>query len=129
MSIFAGARKCCLKILAEELVETVSDSNGSERKNTRNGREMMKWNLSCKKYALEQKKFFNEWVNGVKADLFEKLSDLIITDQLKRKVSQEVKDHLIDDWSKLNSPDDLLEKLEEYETLRSTFRSKQPRKE
>ncbi|GBN17763.1 hypothetical protein AVEN_16281-1 [Araneus ventricosus] len=73
--------------------------------------------------------FFNEWVNGVKADSFEKLSDLIITDQIKRKVSQEVKFHFIDDWSKLNSPDDLVEKLDDYETLRSTFRSKQPRKE
>ncbi|GBO19315.1 hypothetical protein AVEN_65726-1 [Araneus ventricosus] len=50
-------------------------------------------------------------------------------DQIKRKVSQEVKDHLIDDWSKLNSPDDLVEKLDDYDTLRSTFRSKQPRKE
>ncbi|GBN86719.1 hypothetical protein AVEN_204980-1 [Araneus ventricosus] len=31
--------------------------------------------------------------------------------------------------SKLNSPDDLVEKLDDYDTLRSTFRSKQPRKE
>ncbi|GBO32728.1 hypothetical protein AVEN_247775-1, partial [Araneus ventricosus] len=50
-------------------------------------------------------------------------------DQIKRKVSQEVKDHFIDDWSKLNLPDDLVEKLDDYDTLRSTFRSKQPRKE
>ncbi|GBO11349.1 hypothetical protein AVEN_218457-1 [Araneus ventricosus] len=34
-----------------------------------------------------------------------------------------------DDWSKLNSPDDLVGKLDVYDTLRSTFRSKQPRKE
>ncbi|GBL86778.1 hypothetical protein AVEN_96018-1 [Araneus ventricosus] len=81
---------------------------------------MMKWNLSCNKYIWEQKNlgstwknfayelrsFFNEWVNGVKADSFEKLSDLIITDQIKCKVTQEVKDHFVDDWSKLNSPDD-----------------------
>ncbi|GBO33122.1 hypothetical protein AVEN_40275-1 [Araneus ventricosus] len=33
------------------------------------------------------------------------------------------------DWSKLNSPDDLVEKLDDYDTLRSSFRSKQPRKE
>ncbi|GBM34667.1 hypothetical protein AVEN_122061-1 [Araneus ventricosus] len=82
-----------------------------------------------KNFAYELRSFFNEWVNGVKADIFEKLSDLIITDQIKRKVSQKVKDHFIDDWSKLNSPDDLVEKLEDYDTLRSTFRSKQPRKE
>ncbi|GBN60763.1 hypothetical protein AVEN_95811-1, partial [Araneus ventricosus] len=82
-----------------------------------------------KNFAYELKGFFNEWVNGVKSDSFEKLSDLIITDQIKHKVSQEVKDYFIDDWSKLNSPDDLVEKLDDYETLRSTFRSKQPRKE
>ncbi|GBL75949.1 hypothetical protein AVEN_234276-1 [Araneus ventricosus] len=44
-------------------------------------------------------------------------------------MSQEVKDLFIDDWSKLNSPDDLAEKLDDYDTLRSTLRSKQPRKE
>ncbi|GBN61135.1 hypothetical protein AVEN_213053-1 [Araneus ventricosus] len=59
-----------------------------------------------KNFAYEFRSFFNEWVNGVKADSFEKLSDLIITDQIKRKISQEIKDHFIDDWSKLNSPDD-----------------------
>ncbi|GBL88563.1 hypothetical protein AVEN_195580-1 [Araneus ventricosus] len=50
-------------------------------------------------------------------------------DQLKRKVSQEVKDHFIDDWSKLNLPDDLVEKLDDYDTLRSTLRSTRPHKE
>ncbi|GBM16537.1 hypothetical protein AVEN_148915-1 [Araneus ventricosus] len=82
-----------------------------------------------KNFAYELRSFFNEWVNGVKADSFEKLSDLIITDQIKRKVSQEIKDHFIDEQSKLNSPDDLVEKLDDYDTLRSTLRSKQPRKE
>ncbi|GBM43838.1 hypothetical protein AVEN_166234-1 [Araneus ventricosus] len=82
-----------------------------------------------KNFAYELRSFFNEWVNGVKADSFEKLSDLIITDQIERKVSQEVKDHFIDDRSKLNSPDDLVEQLDDYDTLRSTFRSKRPRKE
>ncbi|GBM38500.1 hypothetical protein AVEN_24592-1 [Araneus ventricosus] len=70
----------------------------------------------------------NEWVNGVQADSIEKLSDLIITDQIKRKVSQETKYHFIYDWSELNSPDDLVQKLDDYDTLRSTLRSKQPHK-
>ncbi|GBL88211.1 hypothetical protein AVEN_117795-1 [Araneus ventricosus] len=92
---------------------------------------MHKKNLGStwKNFAYELRNFFNEWVSGVKADSFEKLRDLIITDQIKRKVTQEVKDHFIDGWSKLNSPDDLVKKLYDYETLRSTFRSKQPRKE
>ncbi|GBN90801.1 hypothetical protein AVEN_216093-1 [Araneus ventricosus] len=82
-----------------------------------------------KNFAYEKRIFFNEWVIGVKANSFEKLSDLIITDQIKHKVSQEIKDHFIDEWSKLNSPDDIVEKLDDYDTLRSTLRSKRPRKE
>ncbi|GBN77665.1 hypothetical protein AVEN_128469-1 [Araneus ventricosus] len=66
-------------------------------------------------FAYELRSFLNEWVNGVKTDSFEKLSDLIIADQIKRKVSQEVKDNFIYDWSKLNSPDDLDEKLDDFE--------------
>ncbi|GBM23647.1 hypothetical protein AVEN_117396-1 [Araneus ventricosus] len=202
MSIFAGARKCDLKILAEELVETVNDSHKlkylkkmilaskeydeesakewlnaiiNERKERKENErrneeiqmverrrkeeqeyeerkrkkkqeyeerkrknemefELQKIRLGAEgstwdNFAYELRSFFNEWGNGVKADSFEKLSDLIITDQIKRKVFQEVKYHFIDVWSKLNSPDDLVEKLDDYDILRSTFRSKQPRKE
>ncbi|GBM98546.1 hypothetical protein AVEN_149518-1 [Araneus ventricosus] len=82
-----------------------------------------------KNVGYELRRFFYEWVIGIKAGNFEKFSDLIIADKIKRKVSQEVKDQFIDDWSKLNSPDDLAEKLDDCDTLRSTFRSKQPRKE
>ncbi|GBM49293.1 hypothetical protein AVEN_23176-1 [Araneus ventricosus] len=66
------------------------------------------WNLGStwKNFAYELRSFFNEWVNGVKADSFEKLGDLIITDQIKCKVSQEVKDHFIDDWRSCNEDDD-----------------------
>ncbi|GBM06131.1 hypothetical protein AVEN_265188-1 [Araneus ventricosus] len=214
MYIFAGARKCDLKILAEELGETINDSHKfkdlkkiilaskeydeesakewtntiiNERKKREENEikqqeiaerrrqdeiqiaeqkrqeeiaerrrqeeielrkqeyeelrrkdemefELQKIRLGAegstwKNFAYELRSFFNEWVNGVKADSFEKLSDLIITDQIKRKVSQEIKDNFIDEWSKQNSPDDLVEKLDDYDTLRSTFRSKQPRKE
>ncbi|GBM13709.1 hypothetical protein AVEN_119996-1 [Araneus ventricosus] len=82
-----------------------------------------------KNFAYELRSFFNEWVNGVKADSFEKLSYLIITDQIKRKVSEEIKDHFIDEWSKVKSPDDFVEKMDDSDTLRSTFTCKQPRKE
>ncbi|GBN71603.1 hypothetical protein AVEN_44013-1 [Araneus ventricosus] len=81
-----------------------------------------------KNFAYVLRSFFNEWVNGVKVDSFENLSDLIITDQIERKVSQAEKDHFIDDWPKLNSPADLVENLDDYDALRSTFRRKQPRR-
>ncbi|GBM40313.1 hypothetical protein AVEN_23879-1 [Araneus ventricosus] len=173
MSIFAGARKCDLQILAEELGETVNDSHKlkdlkkmilaskmkeeyeerkrkeeqeyEERKRKEEYEEPKRkeeyeerkrkeeyverkrndeMEFELQKYALEQKE-----VPGRTLPVNQKLSDLIITDQIKRKVTQEVKDHFIDDWSKLNSPDDLVEKLDDYETLMSAFSCKQPRNE
>ncbi|GBO13598.1 hypothetical protein AVEN_213899-1 [Araneus ventricosus] len=81
---------------------------------------------------LEKKKLLNR--NGKKKLLNEDAKKKLNKERkntmnIKRKVSQEVKGHFIDDWSKLNSPDDLVEKLDDYDTLRLTFRSKQPRKE
>ncbi|GBM80495.1 hypothetical protein AVEN_91781-1 [Araneus ventricosus] len=128
MPIFAGARKCDIKKLAEELGETVDDSHKLKDLKKMIFGEQRKLGSTWKNFAYELRSFFNEWVNGVKADSFEKLSGRIITDQIKRKVTQ-VKDHFIDDRSKLNSPDDLVEKLDDYDTLMSTSRSKQPRKE
>ncbi|GBM14550.1 hypothetical protein AVEN_152718-1 [Araneus ventricosus] len=186
MSIFAGARKCDLKILAEELGETVNDSHKLK--------DLKKIILASKEYDEESAK---EWMNTIinerkERDEFaerrrqdeiqiaeqksqEEIADrrrqdeiqmaerkrkeeqeieielrkleyeerkrknemefelqkicLGAKDQIKLKVSQEVKDHFINDSCKLNSPDDLVEKLDDYDTSRSTFRSKQPRKE
>ncbi|GBM16502.1 hypothetical protein AVEN_148889-1 [Araneus ventricosus] len=188
MSIVAGERKCDLKILAEELGETVNDSHKLK--------DFKKIILASKEYGEESAK---EWMNTIinerkereeiaeqkrqeeiaeqkrqeeiaeqkrqeeiaerrrqgeiqmaerkrkeeeeielrkleyerKDEMEFELQKIRLgaEDQIKRKVSQEVKDHFIDDSSKLNSPDDLIEKLDDYDTLRSTFRSKQPRKE
>ncbi|GBL73404.1 hypothetical protein AVEN_159416-1 [Araneus ventricosus] len=173
MSIFVGARKCDLKILAEELGETVNDSHKLK--------DLKKIILAGKEYDEESAK---EWMNTIINERKEREENerrneeiqiaeqkrqeeiaersrqdeiqmaerkrkeeyeerkrkdemefelqkirLGAEDQIKRKVSQEVKYHFIDDWSKLNSPDDLVEKLDDYDTLRSTLRSKRPRKE
>ncbi|GBM27363.1 hypothetical protein AVEN_120951-1 [Araneus ventricosus] len=175
MSIPAGARKCDLKILAEELGETVNDSHKLK--------DLKKIILASKEYDEESAK---EWMNTIINERKEseekeirqgviaerRLQDEIqIAEQKrqeemnerKRKEEQEYeerkrkgeyeermrmeeyeerkrKDEMEfelqkirlgaeDDWSKLNSPDDLVEKLDDYDTLTSTFRSKQPHKE
>ncbi|GBM67327.1 hypothetical protein AVEN_72459-1 [Araneus ventricosus] len=191
MSIFAGARKCDLKILAEELGETVNDSHKLK--------DLKKMILASKEYDEESAK---EWLNTIINERKEReenerrnegiqiaerrrqdeiaeqrrqdeiaerrhqdeiaerrLQDEIqiaeqkrqdeiaerkrkdemefelqkirleTEDQIKRKVSQEIKNHFIDDWSKLNSLDDLVEKLDDYDTLRSNLSSKRPHKE
>ncbi|GFV42938.1 homeotic protein female sterile [Trichonephila clavipes] len=41
--------------------------------------------------------YFNGWIDGLKIDNFNKLSDLIITDQLKRKTPFEFKEYYLDE--------------------------------
>ncbi|GBO31004.1 hypothetical protein AVEN_157922-1 [Araneus ventricosus] len=159
MSIFAGVRKCDLKILAEELGETVNDSHKLN--------DLKKIILASKEYDEESAK---EWMNTIinerkeKEEIAERrrLDEIQIAEQKRReeiaerrrqdKIQmaerkrkeeyeerkrkdemefelQKIRLGAEDEWSKLNSPDDLVEKLDDYDTLRSTFRSKQPRKE
>ncbi|GFV59343.1 uncharacterized protein TNCV_1706051 [Trichonephila clavipes] len=66
--------------------------------------------------------YFNGWIDGLKIDTFNKLSDLIITDQLKRKTPFEFKEYYLDEWANMNSPVQLAEKLEEFEDFKRTLK-------
>ncbi|GFU72447.1 uncharacterized protein TNCV_3171671 [Trichonephila clavipes] len=68
--------------------------------------------------------YFNGWVDGLKIDTFKKLSDLIITDQLKRKTPFEFKEYYLDEWANMNSPVQLAEKLEEFKDFKRTLKQK-----
>ncbi|GFX84363.1 homeotic protein female sterile [Trichonephila clavipes] len=68
--------------------------------------------------------YFNGWIDGLKIDTFNKLSDLIITDQLKRKTPFEFKEYYLEDWANMNSPVQLAEKLEEFENFKRTLKQK-----
>ncbi|GFW65696.1 uncharacterized protein TNCV_891861 [Trichonephila clavipes] len=68
--------------------------------------------------------YFNGWIDGLKIDTFNKLSDLIITDQLKRKTFFEFKEYYLDEWANMNSPVQLAEKLEEFEDFKRTLKQK-----
>ncbi|GFU44053.1 uncharacterized protein TNCV_4963641 [Trichonephila clavipes] len=68
--------------------------------------------------------YFNGWIDGLKIDTFKKLSDLIITDQLKRKTPFEFKEYYLDEWANMNSPVQLAEKLEEFEDFKRTLKQK-----
>ncbi|GFV98150.1 uncharacterized protein TNCV_4449081 [Trichonephila clavipes] len=59
--------------------------------------------------------YINGWIDGFKIHTFDKLSDLIITEQLKRKTPFEFKEYYLDEWANMNSPVQLAEKLEEFE--------------
>ncbi|GFW93577.1 transposon Ty3-I Gag-Pol polyprotein [Trichonephila clavipes] len=68
--------------------------------------------------------YFNGWIDGLKIDTFKKLSDLIITDQLKRKTPFEFKEYYLDEWANMYSPVQLTEKLEEFEDFKRTLKQK-----
>ncbi|GFX56854.1 peptidase A2 domain-containing protein [Trichonephila clavipes] len=68
--------------------------------------------------------YFNGWIDGLKIDTYDKLSDLIITDQLKRKTPFEFKEYYLDEWANMNSPVQLAEKLEEFEDFKRTLKQK-----
>ncbi|GFU06232.1 uncharacterized protein TNCV_4765371 [Trichonephila clavipes] len=69
--------------------------------------------------------YFKGWIDGLKIDTFNKLSDLIITDQLKRKTPFEFKEYYLYEWANMNSPPvQLAEKLEEFEDFKRTLKQK-----
>ncbi|GBL73966.1 hypothetical protein AVEN_230895-1 [Araneus ventricosus] len=70
-------------------------------------------------FTFEISNYFQEWIERLKIDSFEKLKNLIITDQVKRQAPLEAKDHFLDEWTKLVSPSELAYKLDEYEPVRS----------
>ncbi|GFX52871.1 retrovirus-related Pol polyprotein from transposon opus [Trichonephila clavipes] len=53
---------------------------------------------------------------------FKSLKDLIITDQLKRRVPGEIREHFVDEWAKFYEPSVLADKLDGYENVRSSVK-------
>ncbi|GFT28599.1 transposon Tf2-6 polyprotein [Trichonephila clavipes] len=68
--------------------------------------------------------YFNGWIDALKIDTFNKLSDLFITDQLKRKTPFEFKEYYLDKWANMSSPVQLAEKQEEFEDFKRTLKQK-----
>ncbi|GFV83058.1 transposon Tf2-6 polyprotein [Trichonephila clavipes] len=70
-----------------------------------------------KDFYYEIRNFCEEWLNGLDIQTFEDLKDLLITDQMKKKVPTEVREHFLDEWAKIKTPRVLVEKLDEYEDV------------
>ncbi|GBM68170.1 Retrovirus-related Pol polyprotein from transposon 297 [Araneus ventricosus] len=84
---------------------------------------------SWREYTFEISNYFQEWIEELKIDSFEKLKNLIITDQIKRRAPFEAKDHFLDEWTRLVSPLELADKLDEYELVRSDRKYETKRKQ
>src|SRR5215467_15905731 len=63
--------------------------------------------------------YFDEWVQGFQADTREKLRDLMIVDQLKKRIPQNIREHFVHEWSTFISPRDLVAKIDAFELIKS----------
>ncbi|GFW03359.1 uncharacterized protein TNCV_4508601 [Trichonephila clavipes] len=67
--------------------------------------------------------YFESWLNELKIDSFDGLKNLMIADQMKKRCSPECKEHYLDIWEGLISPEMLAEKLEAFDNIRRSLSS------
>ncbi|KAF8795294.1 hypothetical protein HNY73_003162 [Argiope bruennichi] len=77
---------------------------------------------SWRNYAQELYIYFTEWITELKVETFQQLKDLMMTEQLKFRVPAEVRDHFLEDWLKFTTPFDLAEKLDDFESIKESFK-------
>ncbi|GFU77878.1 retrovirus-related Pol polyprotein from transposon opus [Trichonephila clavipes] len=77
---------------------------------------------SWRDFVFEITSYFEEWLDGMEVRDFKSLKDLIITDQLKKRVPGEIREHFVDEWTKFYEPSVLADKLDGYESVRSSVK-------
>ncbi|GFY30023.1 uncharacterized protein TNCV_4073361 [Trichonephila clavipes] len=80
-------------------------------------------NGTWKDYYFEIRAYFEGWLNELKIDSFDGLKNLMIVDQMKKRCSPECKEHYLDIWEKLISPEMLEDKLEAFGNIRRSLPS------
>ncbi|GFW56751.1 uncharacterized protein TNCV_4068311 [Trichonephila clavipes] len=55
----------------------------------------------------EVQTFFNRWIEGLDVKIFDKLRDLMIADQMKKRSPVEFKERHLDEWPSINCPVEL----------------------
>ncbi|GFT93636.1 uncharacterized protein TNCV_2755011 [Trichonephila clavipes] len=80
-------------------------------------------NGTWKDYYFEIRAYFEGWLNELKIDSFDGLKNLMIADQMKKRCSPECKEHYLDIWEELISPEMLADKLEAFDSIRRSHPS------
>ncbi|GFU43008.1 uncharacterized protein TNCV_3141461 [Trichonephila clavipes] len=80
-------------------------------------------NGTWKDYYFEIRTYFEGWLNELKIDSFDGLKNLMIADQMKKRCSPECKEHYLDIWEELISPEMLADKLEAFDNIRRSLPS------
>ncbi|GFU84763.1 CCHC-type domain-containing protein [Trichonephila clavipes] len=66
---------------------------------------------SWRDFVSEITSYFEEWLDGMEVRDFKSLKDFLITDQLKKRVPGEIREHFMGEWAKFYEPFVLAEKL------------------
>ncbi|GFT20542.1 uncharacterized protein TNCV_2183791 [Trichonephila clavipes] len=80
-------------------------------------------NGTLKDYYFEIQAYFEGWLNELKIHSFDRLKNLMIADQMKKRCSPEYKEHYLDIWEELISPEMLADKLEAFDNIRRSLPS------
>ncbi|GFV64826.1 uncharacterized protein TNCV_809231 [Trichonephila clavipes] len=56
-----------------------------------------------KDFAYELNNYLEGWLHSLEVKDFNSLRDLVLTDQLKKRVTKEVKEHFVDIWEILKA--------------------------
>ncbi|GBL81443.1 hypothetical protein AVEN_143719-1 [Araneus ventricosus] len=70
-----------------------------------------------KEMVFELRNYLEGWLDGLEVKDLKSLKDLMIVDQLKRRVSSDIKDHFLEEWGNLVDPLELSGKLDQYESV------------
>ncbi|GBL82442.1 hypothetical protein AVEN_252578-1 [Araneus ventricosus] len=70
-----------------------------------------------KELVFELRHYLGGWLDGSEVRDFESLKNLMISDQIKRRVLGDVKEHFLDEWGKLVDPLVLAGEIDEYESV------------
>ncbi|GFU21134.1 retrovirus-related Pol polyprotein from transposon 297 [Trichonephila clavipes] len=81
-----------------------------------------------KDFTYELNNYLEGWLHSLEVKDFNSLKDWVLTDQLKKRVAKEVKEHFVDIWGDIKSSSELVQKLDDYEVARghSQFESRNP---
>lgn len=79
-------------------------------------------NASWKYLIFGLNTFQEEWLTGLNITMMEELKDLLITEQIKRRVANEIKEHFIDFWAEYKNAETFVKDLDGYDTINGVWK-------
>ncbi|GFU59132.1 uncharacterized protein TNCV_4078881 [Trichonephila clavipes] len=109
-----------LGLLPQEITQLIAREPEQEARDYDHKSSYKTW----RDFYHEVQTFFNGWIEGLDVKTFDKLRDLMIADQMKKRAPVELKERHLDEWPRINCLVELAERLEEVEDVRRTLNQK-----